>query len=376
MTTPRSVEVIFTPEAFYLQRVGGVSRYLGELARHLQARGQHPRIVAGLHRNELVRTLPSLTTGAYLPFGIGPLHPWRVGFNHAWYGWVAARHPDAVVHQTYYGDTAYIGSRPLVVTIHDLIHELFRHRFPVLNAASDPVNRYLRANCARADHLIAVSESTKSDLVRLLGVDPAKVTVVHHGHSFCAPAAAGPPSRGTGGDGEYLIYVGARGEYKNFAALLEAYGRSAALRERFRLVCFGGSPFSDAEQRRFTALGLKGRVTRQSGDDAALGRCYRGATAFVYPSLYEGFGLPLLEAMSQGCPVLCARTSSLPEVAGEAAAYFDPESVESIQVVLETTLADSARLDALRLLGRENARRFSWERCAAETAEVYRRLAS
>ena len=349
------VEVVYTPEIFYQQRLGGISRYFVELAEHLRAAGQQPRIAAGLHRNEYLRFAGSITTGIYLPFGIGPLHKARIWFNHALCQLVARRHPRAVVHQTYYGDSAYLGHRRLVVTVYDLIHERFRDTFPELNNPNDPVVKYQRAACLRADHLIAISHATKDDLIRFFGIDPAKITVIHLASalSVSAPGLAPPLRAGKdGGDEPYLLYVGARSGYKNFAALLEAYGRSSSLRRRFRLVCFGGGPFDTAERKSLAAAGLSDRVTQRSGGDAALIQCYRGAAAFVCPSLYEGFGLPVLEAMSQDCPVLCAWAGSLPEVAGEAAAYFDPASVDSIQTVLEATLADQFVLNSLRTLGR------------------------
>ena len=322
-----------------------------------------------------------MTTGLYLPFGIGPFHGLRVRLNDALCRFAAARHHRAVIHQTYYGDSVYPRTRPLVITVYDLINELYRDRFSRFNIAGDPTRRYQRVNCARADHLIAISEATKADLVRLFGVDPARITVVHLASSLpvlqpLEPGRAPPAESGGSEEKRYLLHVGGRPDYKNFNALLEAFGRSAFLRRRFRLVCFGGGPFDDAERERIAALGVSDRVIHRSGDDAALAACYRDATAFICPSLYEGFGLPVLEAMSQGCPVICAHAGSLPEVAGAAAVYFDPTSVESMQAALDATLDDEARLAALRLLGLERVRLFSWERCARETLQVYRRLAA
>jgi glycosyltransferase involved in cell wall biosynthesis len=373
------MEVFYTPEIFSQQRIGGISRYFVELARHLDAAGHKPTLVAGLHRNEHLRLLGRLTMGVYAPFRVGPLHHARVWCNRALCRLALSRHPRAPVHHTYYGDTAYLGSHPLVVTVHDLIHAIFGETFPHLRGESDRTVADQRASCERADHIIAISNTTKNDLVRLFGINPAKITVVHHGNPLLHVAGEiAEPSQvvspASGGRDAYLLFVGGRADYKNFDALLEAFGRSGSLCRRFRLVCFGGGAWTEGEQRRIATLGLSGRVLLWSGDDAALGRAYRGATAFVLPSLYEGFGLPLLEAMCQDCPVLCARAGSLPEIAGDAAAYFDPESTESIQATLETACADDARLASLRLLGRERLPLFSWERCARETAEVYRRI--
>lgn len=369
---PSPVEIIYTPEIFSIQAVGGISRYFVELMRGLQAAGEHPRVVAGLHVNEYLRHASGVT-GLYLRFAAARAARPRRLLNHALCRAVLALHPRAVVHLTYFGDTSYLRRRqPLVVTVYDMIHELFHDRFPELGGADDPSLRHKRLNCERADHLIAISESTKHDLVRLFALDPARVTVIPLSNSLPVTDLPAPPPAGD----SYLLHVGTRSGYKNFRALLEAFGRSKTLPQHFRLVCFGGGPFSDEERAAITALGVEGRVEqRPGGHDDALARCYRGATAFVCPSLYEGFGLPVLEAMGQGCPVLCARAGSLPEVAGDDAAYFDPQDPDSIRVTLETTLADSARLAALRAAGPSRARGFSWERCTHETLAVYRRLA-
>ena len=377
---PSPVDIIYTPEIFSLQAFGGISRYFVELARHLRAGGQRPHVAAGLHINRLLRELPASTvTGMYLLRASGRMPNLRARLNRTLCARMAGRRPRTVVHQTYFGDTAYLGPRPLVLTIYDLIHEIYRSRFPGLDAAVDPASRHQRANCARADHLIAISESTKADLVRLFGVDPAKVTVIHLGNSL-------PPREDSAGareprgdfsppvDGEFLLHVGARSGYKNFNTLLEAFSRSAPLRRRFTLLCFGGGPFSGTERQRIAALGVADKVVQQPGDDRALARCYRAATAFVYPSLYEGFGLPLLEAMGQRCPVFCGTGGSLPEVAGDAAAFFDPENAEAMQAMLEETLCDPSRLAGLAARGRERVQQFSWEKCARETLEVYRRM--
>jgi glycosyltransferase involved in cell wall biosynthesis len=166
-----------------------------------------------------------------------------------------------------------------------------------------------------------------------------------------------------------------RGAYKNFANLLSAYGSSPTLRKDFDLIAFGSSSFTQQENESIRNLGLtSSQVRHLSGDDALLGHMYRTAVAFIYPSLYEGFGIPPLEAMGFGCPVLCANTSSIPEVVGEAGWYFDPNRIEAIADAMErVALSTEFRLE-LVALGNERVRQFSWDRCAAETLDLYRDL--
>ncbi|HVW70788.1 MAG TPA: glycosyltransferase, partial [Steroidobacteraceae bacterium] len=157
--------------------------------------------------------------------------------------------------------------------------------------------------------------------------------------------------------------------------LLEAYGASRQLRDRYSLVAFGGRPFSGEERRRIEELGLSARVRQVGGSDALLRAHYRSAMAFVYPSRYEGFGIPPLEAMANGCPVACSNAGSIGEVVGPAGAYFDPDDRDGLRLILERLAGDRQYADELRGKGFEQIKKYSWARCAAETLETYVRLA-
>jgi glycosyltransferase involved in cell wall biosynthesis len=128
------------------------------------------------------------------------------------------------------------------------------------------------------------------------------------------------------------------------------------------------------ENKSIQRLGVVDQVGHVDGDDLALAQYYRNAAVFVFPSLYEGFGLPVLEAMGQNCPVICSDAGSLREIGGDAVAYFDPRDVESMQRVMEQTLGNTERLDDLRRLGSARHKLFSWDKCAQQTADVYRQL--
>lgn len=174
-----------------------------------------------------------------------------------------------------------------------------------------------------------------------------------------------------GADIPYVLYVGSREGYKNFSGLLRAFSMSPRLREQFQLLCFGGGALCDSELQQIARAGLTGRVRQIGGSDAVLASCYRHATLFVYPSLYEGFGIPPLEAMSLDCPVACSNTSSIPEVVGDAAACFDPSDPESLLATLEEVLNSGNLRDSLIERGRLRRECFSWRRCAQETLHIY-----
>jgi glycosyltransferase involved in cell wall biosynthesis len=359
------VNVIFTPEAFN-QPAGGISRIFTELASGLQNHGHFATVAAGLYVNTYIRGLPAIR-GKYVPRFPRAA---RAALNTALSHLTIATSPNAIVHQTYYSRHSYSRKHPLVVTVFDMIHELY----PDLLASSGTVAKTVadkRYCCERADHICAISECTKADMVRILGIEESKVSVTYLGNALrdIVPASIGP-DEGI----RFLLYVGGRRWYKNFRTLLSVFASSEILRSNFVLICFGGGPFWPDELGLIEKLGLQDHVFLRSGSDELLAGYYRHASAHVSVSLYEGFGLTLLEAMGAGCPVICSNRGSLPEVAAGAAVYFDPEDPISMRRALEETLGNPAALADLTTTGTKREKDFTWDRCVDATLEVYRKV--
>lgn len=371
------MRIAFDHQAFSWQEYGGVSRYLYELARELAShQGQEVSIVSPLYVNRYLR---QEAQHAFKLWGIPVHHISRTDWlmriaNSLLVGPLIVRpvlkklEPD-IVHETYYSRFRFAPKNAKVVlTVYDMVHELFPEAFSALT----PTRREKAAAVERADHIICISQQTRRDLIELLDVDPAKTSVVYLGFSrmavqpkMCAEIQGRP----------YLLYVGVRGGYKNFAGMLRAVAASPALRKDYRIICFGGGPLSGKEQALAAQLGYAdGDVLQVSGSDAVLAGLYQHARAFIYPSLYEGFGIPPLEAMSFDCPVACSSVSSIPEVVGDAAAYFDPSSTEDMRTIIEWVATDEALRKRLVAAGREQIKTFSWARCAEETLAVYRKV--
>ncbi len=264
-----------------------------------------------------------------------------------------------------------------VVTVHDLIYA----RFPEAHAGIRDRGMRMLVPLAvrRSDRVIAISASTRDDLVELLGTPAEKIDLVPQGlrtpGSVDALSAEQTRARFALGDRPTILCLSAKRPHKNLSALIGALARVPEQR-RPLLVLPGYPTWHETELRaRAAAAGVE-RDVRFLGwlPGEEIEGLWRVADAFVYPSLYEGFGLPVLEAMARGVPVACSNTSSLPEVVGEAALLFDPREETAITAALERLLGDRAEAERLRVLGLARARKFTWERTARLTLDSYARL--
>lgn len=362
------MNIIFDYQAFGVQRHGGVSRYFVELARALnRVPGFSSSIAAPLHQNEYLRHSGLPGPHYFAGAGFRGADRMRALVNRSLLPLAVKLLGADLVHATYYWPTTRRRGSPLVLTVYDMIHELM--------PGTDHMTAALKRRAVEAaDHVLCISTQTQTDLVRILGVAPAKTSVTHLAHSM--PVARPDELKASGRvERPFILYVGQREGYKNFGSFLRAFGSSAVLKQEFDILCFGGGSHSAAERDVARAMGLRDDQLRyRSGDDYALAQAYTQAFAFVYPSLYEGFGIPPLEAMARGCPVICSDRSSIPEVVGDAAELFDPTDEESIRKSLEAVCLDPVRQTNLRNAGLQRQALFSWERCARETAQVYERV--
>jgi glycosyltransferase involved in cell wall biosynthesis len=365
-----ALNILYDHQIFSMQRYGGVSRYYYELISRLSAMPDvNVSLFQGLHINE---------------YGI---ERYRDHFRHFWgHHWsaipkthflfkavndvlfarVTSKWNSTLYHATYYTSlsNSYHGKR--IVTVHDMIHE----RYPAYFSIRDMAGRDKKIAVARADGIICVSESTKRDLMHFLNVPGPKIRVIYHANSLLADVTLPPLiSR------PYILYVGQRQSYKNFLMLLSVYARTERINSHVDLVCFGSGPFTRAERQTIASHHLENKVSWHAGPDAMLANLYTHAAALIYPSLYEGFGIPLLEAMHYGCPVLASEASSLPEVGGDAVLYFPPTDEDALTTQLERILTDTALRDTMIRQGYAREKHFSWDTTAMETLRFYRLIA-
>lgn len=299
----------------------------------------------------------------------------RVPWEQLWLPLALVRDGAAVLHSLGYVQPLLCPARS-VLTVHDLSFLLYPGNFNRANRLY--LKAFTRLSLARADRVIAVSENTKRDLVRLLGVDPAKVAVVHHGiEGFFRPIADDEElaafRRRRGLPERFVLFLGTIEPRKNLETLVEAFAYLKRMGLPHQLVVAGAKgwqwePVFAAVER----LGLREEIAFPGYVPyAEQPLWYNAADLFVYPSLYEGFGFPPLEAMACGTPVVSSRTSALPEVVGEAGLLVDPANPEEMADAMRRVLADRDLSSLLAERGLARARGFTWEAAARRTAAVY-----
>ena len=277
-----------------------------------------------------------------------------------------------VFHPTFYHKyfLNHIGNKPFVLTFHDSTNERFHHLYPSLGGDLHELKQQL---LNRATRVIAVSETTKQDMLHYFKVEEEKIDVIYHGTSFIHITPNGATTR-LKTPSNYLLYVGNRSDFKNFPFFVNSVKPLLHKHRDLQLICAGGKRFTREEKQLFVELGIGEQVLHYDiTNDEVLYVLYQRALAFVFPSLNEGFGIPILEAFATGCPVVLSQASSFPEVAQNAALYFDPTQSDSILHSVEKVVEDTLLRKNLVSEGYARLQYFSTEKTAQETLEVYRK---
>jgi glycosyltransferase involved in cell wall biosynthesis len=248
-----------------------------------------------------------------------------------------------------------------------MIHE----RYEEIRTIEKKISEHKRLLAKKASKIIAISENTKQDIIRYFDVGEKKIDVVYLGNSITPKSL---PENTISVPKKYILYVGVRSFYKNFKPFLSSIVSSLKKDAELHLICAGGGDFSGDEISLFQKFGIRHKVIHHPVGDEFLGGLYQNARVFVFPSLYEGFGIPVLEAFACGCPAVLSDTSSLPEIAKGAALYFNPDDENSIRETVEKVLYDETVRKELIAKGYERVKIFSWEKTARETRKIYESL--
>jgi glycosyltransferase involved in cell wall biosynthesis len=355
----------------------GVGNYIHDLLSHLLCIDRANTYWLMAHRRTYVDDWSgglAQTAGVHFPnrlFWMQCVLPW----------WLRRLRPD-VAHFTN-AVAPLLSSAKTVLTIHDLSLLLYPHLYrPRERVVQRP---FVSPSVRRAHALITVSHTGKAEIVRVLGVAPDRVHVIHEAAASCFYAPQDPAERdrrlaayGWDACARNILYVGRLEPRKNCKRLVEAFALLQRREPRARLWLVGlGGLQTQSRLAQIRALGLEGTVHLPGYVPAADLRAFYGACqAFVFPSVYEGFGLPVVEAMACGAPVLLSDLAIFREIGGDAALYFNPHSAEQIAALLERVLSEPGLAADLRLKARRRAAQFSWERAARETLAIYAAVAN
>ncbi len=379
------MKVLYDHQAFTIQHFGGVSKCFCELISHLPENVKYNISCAvsnNIHLNAS-NLIPGLPTSiidrnifrAKYPFKgssflyekVNAIFPsLRTAENLNKRASIDALKSNEfdVFHPTAMDDyfIPYLSDKPFVITIHDMMPELYPQYYGKNNYQVLFKKKYLN----RASAIIAVSENTKKDIVELLDIPEDKIYVIPHGGPNVEILDGKPLV-----ENPYFLYVGTRNYYKNYTQTIKDFSLFAQKHKDVSLVCTGPD-FTKKELAEIENFGIAGRVVHKHVNDEGLKNLYANAIAFIFPSLYEGFGLPILEAYAFGCPVLLNNKSCFPEIAGDAAIYFNSQPgssdlLERLEIIYNN---ESVRCEIISK-GYDRLSCFSWEKSAKLLATVY-----
>ncbi len=363
------MQILYDGFIYSLQSVGGINRYFLNVINRLPEEYIPVLTVPG--SNKL--NFPSHVNLELLKFK--RFRPSRLSSNLEkiyFYGALKLKGTFDLQHPTYYSmltPNKYNPVKsPMIRTVYDMIHELYPETM-------DPTGYQValkKKTIANADYIICISENTKKDLINYYAVPEEKIQVIYIATDFLIEMSYGPESVP---DRPYFLYVGGRETaYKNFFGFLESLAKVVKTNPDIGL-CVVGSQFTEVESQFINSLNLSTNVINFGYvPDNQLAKLYRQSLAFVYPSLYEGFGIPPLEAMACGSLVVTTNRASLPEVVGDAAILFDPDSKDELAFILEQITKGFNQRQEFVAKGFERANLFSWDKTASQTISLYRTL--
>ena len=371
------MKILYDHIVFQFQRYGGISRYFYELITKLSTKEDLGiDLFQGFYINEYGLSGHKQNFESY--WG----HKWKYKNPSAKYMALIMAIPNKILfdnyktssdidiyHPTYYMTGLKLNRKaPIVITVYDMIHELYPDQF----IDSWFVIKAKKRAISMAKVIIAISENTKKDLIKIYNVPESKIKVIYLASSLRSSKlmTIDELKKVHGLKRPYLLYVGDRRAYKNFKVLFDSYIINFS--DEFDLICFGGGKFKNNELKNINSR-IKNSIIQLNGSDYLLASLYKYAFCFVYPSFYEGFGIPPLEAMSMGCPVIASDASSIPEVVGDAAILFDPHSNEELIGAIKL-LYDESKRNKLIELGFEQEKKFNWDKMANETLDIYKNI--
>lgn len=358
------LKIFYDHQIFSEQTYGGISRYFKYLIDGIKNKSDIDYTLGVLRSNNYyIRDEQHLFNKALFNSFFKTQHE-LVKRNNSYCKYLLKKNDFSIFHPTYF-DPYFLKhlKKPLVITVHDMTYEALPQFFD----SGDPLPYFKRLLMEKADKIIAISENTKLDIMRYSKIKEDKIEVIHHGIDL-KPAEY---STIENLPENYILYVGSRWSYKNFHTVALAYKSLLARFPKLRLILAGGGALTYGDSEFLLRNDILDKTIQISVSDEQLNTLYKNAICFIYPSMYEGFGLPILEAFKNSCPVILSNCSCFPEIAGNAALYFDSQSPESLKSAIESLLENpSARKGAIEA-GNKKVLEYSIESCITKTINLY-----
>ena len=361
------MKIVYDHKIFWSQKYGGISRYFINLFKNLSYLDVDYKVISPFYKNNYLKEEIEKKNiiGKYIAHPIPKTSFFLNIFNNFYLNYSIKKIKPDVIHTTYFNASVNKNGKPLVTTVYDLIHEknmVFNKKYNLVKKDALEIS----------DHLICISNKTKKDLMEIYNIPEDKISVIYLGSDHIISDKAFPSQKI---EKPFLMFIGSRKKYKNFISLLRCISISEKIRNNFDLVLFGGEKISFQEKKIINNLKLEPmNIIHEIGDDNKLSNLLINSTCFVFPSLEEGFGLPILESMRNNCPVICSDIEVFREVADDCAEYFNPLDIENMKHKLEETLFSPSKLEKLKELGYDRSLKFSWRECALKTLDVYKNL--
>ncbi|MDA7733634.1 glycosyltransferase family 4 protein [Candidatus Pelagibacter sp.] len=363
------MKIFFNYQIFYQQKFGGISNYFCHLNNSLKEINVETKIICPLHINNYLKNFKKDVNGNFVHLLPSNMRKVTEYFNEKISRKIINAHKPDIIHDTYYFPKKYnssLNSKKRVCTVFDMINEIFTKN----NKHKNEISNIKKNTIYESDHIFCISNQTKNDLINLFNIDKKKITVTYLASSLKKKTFSIKKKEFE----NCLLFIGSRSGYKNFDNFIKAYARSKILKKDFKILAYGGEKVSKKEKELLLSLNINNNIKFINDKNYDLSYLYQNVKALVYPSKYEGFGLPILEAMENNCPVLSSFGGSLREIGGDGLEYFDPNFTEDIQNLLEKILYSEKKLKELIKYGNIRFKKFSWEKCAIETNNIYKKI--
>ena len=362
------MKIAYTNSIFFTQKYGGISRYFCSLIKELIDKKVSVKVFSPIFKNNYLLNLPKINRqGIFIPRYPTPKYLKNIIDKISYFQIQNSK--CEIVHDTYYSkEILNFKNKKKVITVYDLIHEKFHKLYK--NNNLDLKKKIIN----EADAIICISNNTKKDLIEYYRPDEKKIFVVHLGYDHIENDSLDSGHNKIKIPENFILFVGSRLKYKNFQLFIKSYALKKIINDNFDVICFGGGNFSKNEKSLFSELAINNKIHYLQGNDDFLSYLYLKAKLFIFPSQYEGFGIPLIEAMSVGCPVLASNINIFNEICESGIHYFSNNDQKDLIEKLEYLLSSDKNLLSKVNLAKNISKKYTWEKCATETYEVYNKL--